>query len=80
MFEPTLLRHYRTDGQVESYFYGTAIVSAAHDEERIYVSLDRLLPKGITDGLLAWLAMDLSRSVTRYRCDDNSRYFVQTAA
>ena len=80
MFEPKLLRHYRTEGRVESYFYGAAVISAAQDGKRIYVSVDRPLPRGITDGILAWFGMDMSRSVVRYRCDDNSRYFVQTAA
>ena len=80
MFEPKLLRHYRTDGQVKSYLYGTAIISTAQDSERIYVSMDRTLPRGITDEILAWFGMDMSRNVARYRCSDNSRYFVQAAA
>lgn len=80
MFQPELLRHCRTDGGLYSYLYGAAKISAARDEDRIYVSMDRTLPREITDGLLAWLGMDLHRSVVRYRCDDNSRYFVHTAA
>lgn len=80
MFETKLLRHYRTDGQVTSYLYGAAIISTAQDGERIYVSVDRPLPRRITDEILAWFGMDMSRSVTRYCCDDNSRYFVQAAA
>ena len=80
MFEPKLLRHYRTDGQVTSYLYGAAIISTAQDGERIYVSVDRPLPRGIIDEILAWFGMDMNRSVARYRCDDDSRYFVQAAA
>ena len=80
MFQPELLRHCRTDGNVYSYLYGAAKISAARDGDRLYVSIDRTLPREITAGLLAWLGMDLHRSVVRYRCDDNSRYFVQTAA
>ena len=80
MFEPKRLRLYKTDGVVQSFHYGRTIVSMAHDEERIYVSVNRPLPNEITDGLLAWFGMDLSRKVARYRCVDNSRYFVQGAA
>ena len=80
MFQPELLRHCRTDGNVYSYLYGAAKISTARDADRIYVSFDRPLPREITDGLLMWLGMDLTRSVGRFRCDDNSRYFVQTAA
>ena len=80
MFEPGLLLYDRTEGPVSSYRYGPAIVSVGHDSERIYVSVDRPLPNEITDGLLAWFGMDMSRKVARYRFDDNSRYFVQTAA
>ena len=80
MFEPELLRYCRTDSGVYSYLYGAAKISAARDDERIYVSIDRSLPKEITDGLLAWLGMDMRRAVVRYRCYDNSRYFVQAAA
>lgn len=80
MFDSKLLRLYKTDGAVRSYSYGAAIVSAAQDDERIYVSVDRPLPRGITDGILAWFGMDMKRTVTRYRCTDNSRYFVQASA
>ncbi len=80
MFEPKLLRPYRTDGAVKSYLYGAAIISTAQDDERIYVSMDRPLPRGIIDEILAWFGMDMKRNVARYRCDDNSRYFVQAAA
>jgi hypothetical protein len=80
MFDSKLLKLYRTDGAVQSYLYGAAIISTAQDDERIYVSVDRPLPRGITDGILAWFGMDMSRNVARYRCDDNSRYFVQAAA
>ena len=80
MFDSKLLRPYKTDGTVQSYIYGAAIISAAQDEERIYVSVDRPLPRGITDGILEWFGMDMSRNVARYRCTDNSQYFVQAAA
>ncbi len=80
MFKPQLLEPYKTDGRVQSYRYGQAIISAAHDSERIYISVDRPLPRGITDGVLAWFGMDIRRRVVRYRCDDDSLYFVQTAA
>ena len=80
MFDSKLLRPYRTDGKVKSYLYGAAIISTAQDGERIYVSMDRPLPKGTIDEILAWFGMDMNRSVARYRCDDNSRYFVQAAA
>ena len=80
MFDSKLLKLYRTDGVVKSYLDGSAVISAAQDDERIYVSVDRPLPRGITDGILAWFGMDMSRSVGRYRCDDNSRYFVQAAS
>ena len=80
VFKPQLLRPYKMDGQIQTYRYGKAIISAAHDDERIYVSVDRPLPSKITDGMLAWFGMDMNRSVSSYRCDDNSRYFVQTAA
>lgn len=80
MFQPELLMYCQTEGGVYSYLYGAAKISAARDDDRIYVSIDRSLPREITDGLLEWLGMDLHRSVVRYRCDDNSRYFVQTAA
>ena len=80
MFQPELLLYCQTDGGVYSYLYGAARISAARDDDRIYVSIDRSLPREITDGLLEWLGMDLNRSVVRYRCDDNSRFFVQTAA
>ena len=80
MFKPQLLRHYKTDGQIRSYRYGSAIISTARDSERIYVSVDRPLSTEITDGMLAWFGMDLQRNVARYRCDDNSRYFVQASA
>ena len=79
-FDSKLLRHYRTDGQVISYLYGTALISAAYDNERIYISVDRPLPNDITNEMLAWFGMDMRRKVSRYRYDDNSRYFVQTAA
>ena len=79
-FDSKLLRHYRTDGQVISYLYGTALISAAYDNERIYISVDRPLPNDITNEMLAWFGMDMRRKVSRYRFDDNSRYFVQTAA
>ena len=52
----------------------------AADEERIYISVDRPLPSEITDGILAWFGMDMRRRVARYRCDDNSRYYVQAVA
>ena len=58
VFKPQLLRHYRTDGEVESYRYGSVIISEAHDGERIYVSVNRPLPSEITDGMLAWFGMD----------------------
>lgn len=80
MFDSKLLRPYKTDGTVQSYIYGAAIISTAQDDERIYVSVDRPLPRGITDDILEWFGMDMSRNVARYRCDDNSRYFVQAAA
>ena len=80
VFKPQLLRHYRTDGEVESYRYGTAIISEAHDGERIYIGVDRPLPSEITDGMLAWFGMDMRRHVARYRCVDNSRYYVQAVA
>ena len=80
MFDSKLLKPYRTDGVAKSYLYGEAIISAAQDDERIYISVDRPLPRGITDGILAWFGMDMSRNVARYRCDDDSRYFVQAAA
>ena len=80
MFKPQLLRHYKTDGQIRSYRYGSVIISTARDSERIYVSVDRPLATEITDGMLAWFGMDLQRNVARYRCDDNSRYFVQASA
>ena len=79
-FEPKRLRLYKTDGMVLSYHYGRAIVSMAADEERIYISVDRPLPSEITDGILAWFGMDMRRRVARYRCDDNSRYYVQAVA
>ena len=79
MFKPQLLEHYKTDGKVQTYRYGQAIISAAHDRERIYISVDRPLPRGITDGVLAWFGMDMKRRVIRYRCDDDSLYFVQAA-
>ena len=41
MFDSTLLKLYRTDGVVKSYLYGAAVISAAQDDERIYVSIDR---------------------------------------
>ena len=80
VFKPQLLRPYQTDGEVQSYRYGDVIISAAHDDKRIYISVDRPLPARITDGMLAWFGMDMSRAVSRYRCVDNSRYFVQSAA
>ena len=80
VFKPQLLRHYRTDGEVESYRYGSAIISEAHDGERIYISVDRPLPSEITDGMLAWFGMDMRRRVARYRCVDNGRYYVQAVA
>ena len=80
MFDPELLTYCKTDGQVYSYLYGLAKVSAARDNARIYVSIDRPLSKEIVNGLLAWLGMDMRRTVIRYRCDDNSLYFVQVAA
>ena len=49
-FEPKRLRLYKTDGLVNSYHYGRAIVSMAADEERIYISVDRPLPSEITVG------------------------------
>lgn len=79
-FKPQLLRHYKTDGQVRSYRYGSAIISTARDSERIYVSVDRPLSSEITDGMLVWFGMDMKRNVARYRCDDNSRYYVQASA
>ena len=80
MFKPQLLRRYKTDGQVRSYRYGSAIISTARDSERIYISVDRPLSTEIIDGMLAWFGMDMKRNVTRYQCDDNSRYFVQASA
>ncbi len=80
VFKPQLLQLYKTDGQVQTYRYGKATISAAHDGERIYVCVDRPLARETTDGLLAWLGMDMRRNVARYRCDDNSRYFVQASA
>ena len=41
MFDSKLLKLYRTDGVVKSYLYGAAVISAAQDDERIYVSIDR---------------------------------------
>ena len=80
MFKPQLLRLYKTDGQVRSYRYGSAIISTARDSERIYISVDRPLSTEITDGMLAWFGMDTKRNVARCRCDDNSCYFVQASA
>ena len=80
MFDPELLTYCKTDGQVYSYLYGLAKVSVARDNDRIYVSIDRPLSREIVNGLLTWLGMDMRRTVIRYRCDDNSLYFVQVAA
>ena len=70
----------KTDGQVFTYRYCLATVSVAQDSERIYVSVDRPLSNEILNGLLAWFGMDMSRTFSRYRCIDNSRYYVQNAA
>lgn len=80
VFKPQLLRHYRTDGKVESYRYGSAIISEAHDGERIYVSVNLPLPNEISDGMLTWFGMDMRRRIARYRCVDDSRYYVQEVA
>ena len=80
VFKPQRLRHYRTDGEVESYRYGSAIISEAHDGERIYVSVNCLLPNEITNGMLTWFGMDMKRRVASYRCGDNGRYYVQKVA
>ena len=79
-FKPQLLWLCKTDGQVFTYRYCLATVSVAQDSERIYVSVDRPLSNEILNGLLSWFGMDMNRTFSRYRCIDNSRYYVQSAA